>query len=343
MPVVEYPHGERFPGRVGLTTADSSPAWPEPIRAREGAPNVLFFVLDDVGYGQLSTFGGLVETPNIERVAKRGLRFSNMHTTALCSPTRSCILTGRNHHSNGVASIMETATGYPGYDARMPFENGMISEILRAEGYNTFCVGKWHLSPSEDNTAGRPLPSMADRTRLRALLRLPRRRDQPVVSGPHRGQPRGRAARDARGGLPPQRRPRRPGHQDDPGRPRERAGEAVLPVLRHRLRPRPAPRGQGVGGQVQGRIRRRLGCLSREGLRAAAGAGHPAGTRGAAIPRPRRARVVLAVRRRAAPVCAVHGGVRRIRQLHRPPLRPSPRRAGADRGAREHADHGHQR
>ena len=156
MPVVEYPHGSRFPGRIGLTTADSSPAWPDPIRAPEGAPNILFFILDDVGYGQLSTFGGLIETPNIDRVAAMGLRYANMHTTALCSPTRSCVLTGRNHHSNGVASIMETATGYPGYDARMPFENGMLSEILRQHGWNTFCVGKWHLSPSEENTAAGP-------------------------------------------------------------------------------------------------------------------------------------------------------------------------------------------
>ena len=157
MSVVEYEQGSRFPGRIGLTTADSSPAWPAPVRAPEGAPNVLFFILDDVGYGQLSTFGGLVETPNIDRVAQMGLRYANMHTTALCSPTRSCVLTGRNHHSNGVASIMETATGYPGYDARMPFENGMLSEILRQHGWNTFCVGKWHLSPSEENTAAGPL------------------------------------------------------------------------------------------------------------------------------------------------------------------------------------------
>jgi arylsulfatase A-like enzyme len=156
MPVVEYPQGSSFPGRIGLTTADSSPAWPEPLRAPEGAPNVLFFVLDDIGYGQLSTFGGLVETPNIDRVAARGVRYANMHTTALCSPTRACILTGRNHHSSGVASIMETATGYPGYDARMPFQNGMLSEILLEQGYNTFCVGKWHLSPSEENTAAGP-------------------------------------------------------------------------------------------------------------------------------------------------------------------------------------------
>ncbi len=156
MSIVEYPHGTKFPGKIGRTVQESSPAWPQPIRAREGAPNVLFFILDDVGYGQLSCFGGLVETPNIDRVAKMGLRYANMHTTALCSPTRACVLTGRNHHSSGVSSIMETATGYPGYDCRMPFENGMLPEILLQHGYNTFCAGKWHLSPSEDNSAAGP-------------------------------------------------------------------------------------------------------------------------------------------------------------------------------------------
>ena len=156
MSVVEYPQGTLFPGKIGRSAEESSPAWPQPVRAKQGAPNVLFFILDDVGYGQLSCFGGLVETPNIDRVAAMGLRYANMHTTALCSPTRSCVLTGRNHHSNGVASIMETATGYPGYDARMPFENGMLPEMLTQHGYNTFCIGKWHLSPSEDNTAAGP-------------------------------------------------------------------------------------------------------------------------------------------------------------------------------------------
>ena len=152
----EYEPGTSFPGTIGRTVEESSPAWPSPIRAREGAPNVLFFVLDDVGYGQLSCFGGLVETPNIDRIAASGLRYANMHTTALCSPTRSSILTGRNHHSSGVACIMELATGYPGYDGRMPFENGMLPEMLLEHGYNTFCLGKWHLSPSEENTPAGP-------------------------------------------------------------------------------------------------------------------------------------------------------------------------------------------
>jgi len=152
----EYEPGTNFPGVIGRTVAESSPAWPEPLRAKEGSPNVIFFVLDDVGYGQMSAFGGLVNTPSIDRLAESGLRYTNTHTTALCSPTRSCMLTGRNHHSNGVAAIMETATGYPGYDGRMPFENGMLSEMLLEAGYNTFCVGKWHLAPAEESTPAGP-------------------------------------------------------------------------------------------------------------------------------------------------------------------------------------------
>jgi arylsulfatase A-like enzyme len=154
--IEEYQPGNGFPGTIGRTVEESSPAWPAPARARDGAPNVLFCVLDDVGYGQLSSYGGLVETPSIDRVAAQGLRYANMHTTALCSPTRSCVLTGRNHHSSGVACIMELATGYPGYDGRMPFENGMLPEMLLDQGYNTFCLGKWHLSPSEENTPAGP-------------------------------------------------------------------------------------------------------------------------------------------------------------------------------------------
>ena len=154
--IVEYPHGTTFPGKIGRTVSQSSPAWPAPTRAREGAPNVLFFVLDDAGFAQLGCYGGLVNTPNLDRLATNGLRYSNMHTTAICSPTRSCILTGRNHHSNGVASIMEVATGFPGYNCIMPFENGLLSEILREQGYNTYAIGKWHLTPSEHVSAAGP-------------------------------------------------------------------------------------------------------------------------------------------------------------------------------------------
>ena len=156
MSLTEYTPGSTFPGVIGRTVAESTPAWPAPNRARAGAPNVIIFVLDDVGYGQMSVFGGLVNTPNLERLAAHGLRYTNIHTTALCSPTRSCILTGRNHHSNGVAAVMETATGFPGYNGRMPFENGMLSEMLLEQGYNTFAIGKWHLSPAEESTPAGP-------------------------------------------------------------------------------------------------------------------------------------------------------------------------------------------
>ena len=151
-----YKDGTPFTGVIGRTVEESSPAWPEPPRAPAGAPNVIFFVLDDVGYGQLSNFGGLVETPVIDSLAKSGLRYTNMHTTALCSPSRGCIITGRNHHSLGLASITETSTGYPGYNGILPFDKGMLSEMLLQKGYNTFCVGKWHLSPPEHETAAGP-------------------------------------------------------------------------------------------------------------------------------------------------------------------------------------------
>ena len=126
------------------------------MRAKEGAPNVLFIVLDDTGYGHLGCYGGLIDTPNLDKLAANGLLYANMHTTALCSPTRSCILTGRNHHSNNMACITEGSTGFPGYTGDIPFENGFLSEILRQQGYNTYCLGKWHLTPAEQISAAGP-------------------------------------------------------------------------------------------------------------------------------------------------------------------------------------------
>jgi len=156
MSLKEYKPGTAFDGVIGRTVDQSQPAWPEPLRAREGAPNVLFIILDDTGFGQLGCYGSPIETPNLDALAANGLVYSNMHTTALCSPTRTCILTGRNHHSNGMACITEASTGYPGYNANIPFENGFLSEMLLQHGYNTFAVGKWHLTPADQISAAGP-------------------------------------------------------------------------------------------------------------------------------------------------------------------------------------------
>ncbi|MGH7734087.1 MAG: arylsulfatase, partial [Gemmatimonadales bacterium] len=113
-------------------------------------------LLDDVGFAQLGCFGSDIDTPVIDGLAADGLRFTNFHTAALCSPTRSCLLTGRNHHSNGIGRIVELATGFPGYDARIPRANGFLSEMLLPLGFATFAVGKWHLTPEDECNLGAP-------------------------------------------------------------------------------------------------------------------------------------------------------------------------------------------
>src|SRR5215471_1073012 len=156
MSLKEYKAGQAFPGVIGRTFDVSQPAWPAPNRAKAGAQNVLFIVLDDTGFGQLGCYGSPIRTPNIDALAADGLRYNNMHTTALCSPSRSCIMTGRNHHSNAMACITEGSEGFPGSNGNMPFENGMLSEILLQQGYNTYAIGKWHLTPAEATSAAGP-------------------------------------------------------------------------------------------------------------------------------------------------------------------------------------------
>lgn len=121
-----------------------------------GAPNVVWIVLDDVGFGAISAFGGLIQTPHIDSLANNGLRYTNFHVTSLCSPTRAALLTGRNSHSVHVGLFPENSVELPGYDIRMPFEKATIAEILRENGYNTFAVGKWHILPVADATPAGP-------------------------------------------------------------------------------------------------------------------------------------------------------------------------------------------
>ncbi|MDB9435934.1 sulfatase-like hydrolase/transferase [Dolichospermum lemmermannii CS-548] len=122
MSLHEYKLGTTFPGVIGRTVDKSSPAWPEPLRAKENTPNILFIVFDDTGFGQFGNYGSPIKTPNLDTLAANGLRYNNLHTTALCSPTRSCLLTGRNHHSNAMSCITEGSTGYPGGNGNIPFE-----------------------------------------------------------------------------------------------------------------------------------------------------------------------------------------------------------------------------
>ena len=143
---------KKFNGKIALDIRDSEPDW-EPYlapAAPEGAPNVLLLAWDDLGYATMDTFGGPVQCPNMARIAERGVKFSNFHTTALCSPTRASLLTGRNATTNGMATIAEFASGFPGISTRIPFESGFISEVLGQHGYDTYCVGKWHLTPGEE-------------------------------------------------------------------------------------------------------------------------------------------------------------------------------------------------
>jgi arylsulfatase A-like enzyme len=141
-----------FGGTVNIDVKDSVPDWTPYTQpsAPEGAPNVLYIVLDDVGYSAMEPFGGMIETPNLKRIAENGLTYTNFHTTALCSPTRSCLMTGRNHTTNGMATITEAASGFPSSNGHIPFECGTVAEVLGERGWNTYAVGKWHLCPEDE-------------------------------------------------------------------------------------------------------------------------------------------------------------------------------------------------
>ena len=151
-----YRDGDPFPGRVGTTLADSLPAWPVAPRAPEDAPNVLLVVLDDVGFAQLGCFGSDLDTPVFDRLAAEGLRYRSFHTTAMCSPTRACLMTGRNPHTCAMGGITDMAMGFPGYHGRIPKSCGFVPEVLRQSGWATFAVGKWHLAPSDETHVAAP-------------------------------------------------------------------------------------------------------------------------------------------------------------------------------------------
>nr|WP_303652892.1 arylsulfatase [Paludisphaera mucosa] len=145
-----------FRGKVGRTAADSTPDFPRAVAAPKGSPNVLLIMTDDVGFGAASTFGGPIPTPTFDKLAKAGLRFNNFHTTALCSPSRAALITGRNHHTCASGVITEMGTGFPGYNTLMPKSCGTVAETLKQNGYNTSWFGKNHNVPDWQSSQAGP-------------------------------------------------------------------------------------------------------------------------------------------------------------------------------------------
>ena len=150
------PPDPKFGGVIKERASESKPWWPPRVVPPKGAPNVLLIMTDDSGFGAPSTFGGVVPTPALDRIAKSGLRYTNFHSTSLCSPTRAAIITGRNHHSVGFGVVGEIATGFPGYDSIIPIEKGTIGTILRDNGYATSWFGKDHNTPFFQATQAGP-------------------------------------------------------------------------------------------------------------------------------------------------------------------------------------------
>jgi len=145
-----------FKGKIARTAAESKTDFPKPFAAPTGAPNVLLIMTDDVGFGADSTFGGAIPTPTFDKLAKAALRYNTFHTTALCSPTRAALLTGRNHHTNATGVIMEFGTGFPGYNSLMPKSSGSVGEILKQNGWNTSWFGKNHNVPDWQTSQAGP-------------------------------------------------------------------------------------------------------------------------------------------------------------------------------------------
>ncbi len=160
---VEFPNSRQLPiptppftGQIAPNAIDSQSAWPPQLMPPEGAPNVLLILTDDVGFAAPSTFGGVIPTPALDRIAEAGLRYTSFHTTALCSPTRAALLTGRNHHEVGFGNVAELSTGFPGYNSIIPPEAATIGAVLQQNGYGTAWFGKNHNTPPWEASAAGP-------------------------------------------------------------------------------------------------------------------------------------------------------------------------------------------
>src|SRR5699024_7557597 len=143
---------ENFKGIINETVEESIPHWSEPIKPHKNAPNVVVILLDDLGFSQLGCYGSDISTPNIDRLAEGGLRYNDFHTSAMCSPTRASLLTGRTPHQTGMSFVAAFDSGFPNCRGKVRKDTAMISEMLLEAGYNTYAVGKWHLIPGREMT-----------------------------------------------------------------------------------------------------------------------------------------------------------------------------------------------
>jgi Sulfatase len=150
------PKPPEFEGKIARNADQSKPWWPPSVTPPKDAPNVLLIITDDVGFGAPSTFGGVIPTPNLDRIANAGLRYTQFHSTALCSPTRAALITGRNHHSVGFGVISEQSTGFPGYDSIITRDTATIGRVLKGNGYATSWFGKDHNTPEFQASAVGP-------------------------------------------------------------------------------------------------------------------------------------------------------------------------------------------
>ena len=245
---------------------DSKPYWPPTVVPPKGAPNVLLIMTDDQGYGVSGTFGGVIPTPAMDRIAKAGLRYTQFHSTALCSPTRAALITGRNHHSVGYGVIGEMSTGYPGYDSVIGPESATIGTILRDNGYATSWFGKNHNTPTYLYSAGGPFDQWPVGMGFQYFYGFmggetdqwtPYLYQNTTPIFPWVGKT----------GLQPHHRHGGRGDQVHEQPECGRAREAVLRLLRARRHALAAPAEEGMDRQVQGQVRHGLREVARADLR----------------------------------------------------------------------------
>ncbi len=262
------PPDPAFGGVIKEKATESTPWWPPRIVPPEGAPNILLIMTDDQGFGAPSTFGGVIPTPAMDALAAEGLRFTNVHSTAICSSTRAALITGRNHHSAGFGVVGEAATGFPGYDSIIRRENGTIGQILKDNGYATSWFGKNHNTPFYEATQAGPFdhwPIGYGFEYFYGFVGGDASQWQPnlfrntTAIYPVRGQSR----------LEPDDRDGRRSHRLHDDAQGGRAGKAVLRLLRSRRHPCAAPPDRGMGQEDRGDapVRRWLEQAARDDLR----------------------------------------------------------------------------